>query len=393
MNILIVGNLEDPSVNDIVKCISKIDGISITVLTDRTEFDPIPALESKNIIEYEPQRAWSLNLFDPIETRRCKNLINQIDPDIMITFGASKLLFTSIVADFNPSIFIPQYGETARATGDYYKSEGLLRKLRYQTSYKWAFKKLIRHADEVWVPGPNAPIFERLGVDSEKIWEVDFTAVIDMDTYSRQNNSVNFGSGSPVIGTFRRPRGKQILDNYQTFLKSLSILKSKNVDFHAIIGGLYDNSTHRFEIQNMVDRLELNSNVKLLEMIKKSEMPQYLSGLDIYVNIPYPNYQLIGIGTTSKEAMACECAYISLETDTGNNPREWFINNSGALVNETDSIALADKLETLCKNESIMRKKGHEARKLVNDRYSKNNLGNIFEKRVKQYDFSTNNLK
>jgi glycosyltransferase involved in cell wall biosynthesis len=286
----------------------------------------------------------------------------------MVSFGASNLLFTSVVADFTPAVFIPQGGETARAIGDYYQREGTLRQLRNRTTYRWAFKRLLDHVDEVWTGKPTIPVFERLGIDQKKIREVDFCSAIDTDTCYPREDSVEYGPGHPVIGTFRRPRGEKILENYRTFLDAIALLKNDGVNFHSVIGGLYEDSIHRSEIQKMVRDRDLTTHIELLPMVKKEEMPRYLSGLDIYVDIPYPDYDMVAIGTTSKEAMACGSAYITM--DNSGSSKQWYTSNSEMLINENRPRELSNKMNSILGSDKIMTEVQNESIELVGNRYS-----------------------
>jgi glycosyltransferase involved in cell wall biosynthesis len=370
MKVVITCDLSAPNPADFVKAIASIDTIELSVISDSKDHVNIPDLHSENIYYHIPSLTWSLNLINPIERYKCKQLINNIRPDVMISMGASDLRFISLLSGFNPTIFIPQGGETARAINDFYQEESTFNKLRSATTYRATYKKLLQHVDEVWAGKPIKPIFDKLGLSEDRFVEFDPTAAVDINKYSHCDDPAGYGyPDKTIIGTFRRPRGARILENYESFLDSIKILSAKRDDFQVVIGGLYPDRDHKRGISEQIKKRSISDKVDLLDMVPKEDMPRYLSGLDVYVNIPYPNYDFIGIGTASKEAMACKCAFMSLDMD--GYPREWYLNGSGLLAKENNEQQIANAIEALINNQRNM-KYSELARTLVKDRYSDN---------------------
>lgn len=121
--------------------------------------------------------------------------------------------------------------------------------------------------------------------------------------------------------------------DYPNFLKSLEILKSKDIkEFKVIIAG---DGELRMEIENLIYELNLADNVRLLG--RRNDISDLMSAADLFV-LPSKNE---GFGLVVAEAMACETLVVA--TNCGGVAE--VLNNQDFLVEPTKPIEMAEKIE------------------------------------------------
>jgi glycosyltransferase involved in cell wall biosynthesis len=250
--------------------------------------------------------------------------------------------------------------------------------------YKPLFKELLDHITEVWSSPPNVENFQSLGLDPSKFIPFDYGAV-NTDKFSNMKEGKNYtlNPDDTIIGSFRRLRGELVKPSVEAFLESLKLLNEKRDDYHAIIGGIYSDRDKSIEdlINKRISRMNLEKSVTLLDMVPKEEMPYYYSGLDVYVNLTHKGISHNGIGTSSKEAMASECAYITYNDP----PKDYIIQNgkNGYTVPHDDPGQLFSYLDELCSSENLVREFGKKARETVINNYSHTAIQNKVMSRIR----------
>jgi len=247
------------------------------------------------------------------------------------------------------------------------------------------YKDFLGHVKEVWSAPPNKEVFVQLGLSESAFHGFDW-GTVDTQKFHPHKNPVNFvdDQSKTVIGTFRRIRGEKLKSSYETFLRAAGNLAEVREDFHIVIGGYYEDDKKMYDfIDEKIEKNSLSEFTTKLDMVPKEEMPRYYSGLDIYVNPPHLDV-LTGIGTASKEAMACGCPLISLDYD--GLPRKYALDHGeeGYLVHYDDSETLTKIFSKLCGQDKEVSKMGERARERVMNSFSEANVSKKVKSRCKQ---------
>lgn len=136
------------------------------------------------------------------------------------------------------------------------------------------------------------------------------------------------------IGSFMTKKNQQLL------VKVALELRKRNVDFELIMLG---DGEHRNEIQNEVNKLNLNNKVQLKGIVHNVD--EYLWGSNIYIHSAY--YEPFGL--VFLEAMAAGLPIVTLD---GKGNRDLIQNGrNGYLIEDQNPVEFADKVLSLLKDE------------------------------------------
>ena len=361
---------------EFVKFLAKSDDLEVFVITDSANYPEIDFMPHERIYHYHP--SWPTRVIfgriHPYTKYKYDELLDEIEPDIMLSMGVSQLIFMSTTADFFPAVLYIQGGEIRRATTS--KGQGLSQPWRIM--FRLQLRELLNHVEETWTSSVYQETLKSIGMPESRYRPEDMFPV-DTEMFSPSENPISFSSDNKdvVIGCFRRVRNEDQLHSYKILFKSISILANRRDDFEVVIGGMYENEEEENSkikkvqdtVRGYVDKYDISEKVHFLSMVDKKEMPRYYSGLDIYVNTDSSD-QPGGIGTGSKEAMACGCAYT-----TFNEEKEYIIEDgeNGLIfpLEDPDAELVADKLETLCEDEEYRERLGKAARETVVQEFSR----------------------
>jgi glycosyltransferase involved in cell wall biosynthesis len=107
---------------------------------------------------------------------------------------------------------------------------------------------------------------------------------------------LGFPEGKIHLLTIRNLEPRMGLDN---LLQSISILKSKQIDVHLIVGG---EGIERKNLENLVVKYGLNNDVSMAGFIPPNLLPEYYGAADFFI---LPTRSLEGFGLVTPESMAC----------------------------------------------------------------------------------------
>lgn len=145
------------------------------------------------------------------------------------------------------------------------------------------------------------------------------------------NKKLKIKKKTPILGTVARFDVKK---DYSTLLKSLSILKLRNVDFFCVLVGPNINYKN-LALVNMIKKLELNKYIKL--MGSQNNITKVMNGIDIYIQSSRYGE---GFPNVVAEAMACETP--SIVTNVGD--ASYIVNNKDQVVSPKNPEKLADSI-------------------------------------------------
>ena len=167
--------------------------------------------------------------------------------------------------------------------------------------------------------------------------------------------------GPPTIGTMARFVPKKGID---IFIRSLAILKEKNIEFEAIIGGSGDEEGN---LKNLVTKLHLENEVRFVGWVR--DKAEFFDSFDIFCapSIEEP------FGVILLEAMLYKKPIIAADSE---GPREIITDmKDGVLVRKGSPEEMAKAIEKLLKNPDLAKSLIKKASLTVRERYDINVVG------------------
>lgn len=379
MHVTVGCNISSVNQRTFVEMLARIDELEVSVVTESTNYDSIEGVPQRNMYHIQPpwpDSVVTLNYIHPIYRSTARDVLSDIDPDLLLVLGASRHLFLGLFGNFSPTVYLTQGGGLSKGSGNIYWDDSVLKKIRYRLLYRPLYRRNLQFVDEVWGGPATLDALVELGLDSSKFDPFDWGQV-DTEVFKPVSDPVIFADDRTVIGSFRRMRGKLLLPSYETFFDAVGLLSKRRDDFHIVIGGKYeDEETEITElVEQKIAEYGLEDVVTILSMVPKEEIPRYYSGLDVYVNFTHKGLAT-GIGTATKEAMACECALVAFDDPSP----EYVISDgdNGLLVSHDDPADIADKLSMVCDQDDRRKQLGEAARGSVVDRFSESAIRQRF---------------
>lgn len=353
--------------HDFCTALAEHDEIELYVVTESKNHKPIPGLDPQRVYHYHPTWPVIFARFHPHDKRQFQKILDEVDPDVLLSLAVSHLAFMGPTVDFSPTVFLPQGGKVNMSTRKRCKERNFGPRW---IMYRPLMEELLRHVEEAWSAAPNESFLTPLGLSPERFRDFDW-GVVDTEFFHPHEDPVSFADPeTTVIGSFRRIRNPPLIPSYETFLDAAGLLAERRDDFHLVIGGFYedDRGTEvEAVIEEKIAEHDLEDRVTTLEMVDKEELPRYYSGLDVYVNNS-PVGSFAGVGTAAKEGMACGCAFVSFDEP----PAGYLVDDgeNGILAEHGDPESLADDFEQLCADAEYRRRLGSRARETVVERFS-----------------------
>lgn len=191
-----------------------------------------------------------------------------------------------------------------------------------------------------------------------------------VDTEVFKNDRTNKKNGLFFLSVLDKHHEYKGLDY---LIKSMQIVKKYYPNLVLNIGG-------RGELVNtykkLVKELSLEKNVKFVGYVSDIDLVKYYSSSQIFI-LPSIDFNE-GFGIVALEALACKTPVIV--TPIVGVSKEIKDDKCGLIVPPKDSKALADAIIKILKNRSLAKKMGENGRKLVEKKYSWDNVAKQIEK-------------
>ncbi|MBU1164537.1 glycosyltransferase family 4 protein [Patescibacteria group bacterium] len=159
--------------------------------------------------------------------------------------------------------------------------------------------------------------------------------------------------------------------DFKTFIKAIKILLDQSFDVKAVIVG---SGPQKNYLEELVAGLKIGGRIKFVGSVPHSQIYQYYDKSDIFV---LPSREE-GLGMVIAEAMASKCAVVAAAS--GGIPELVINEKTGLLFKAGSSSDLAKQLSRLIKNSELSDHLINNARRLVDDNYSKKSLISKIEK-------------
>ncbi|PIT74720.1 glycosyltransferase family 4 protein [Limnohabitans sp. JirII-31] len=187
------------------------------------------------------------------------------------------------------------------------------------------------------------------GVDGDK-----FFPVYDSDFRS----SINSGK-SIVFLTVRRLEKRMGLD---ILISACAILKKDYDDFILLIGG---QGVQMSYLSNLITKLGLENNVKMLGFIPENTLNKYLSSSDLFI---LPSRDLEGFGLVVLESMACGTPI--LVSPEGGPPEVVALFDQEMVLADLNPVTISNKLKDLIYSNKLNDEYSKKCINFVSERYS-----------------------
>lgn len=168
---------------------------------------------------------------------------------------------------------------------------------------------------------------------------------------------------------------------YNYLIEAVEILKNKGMDFKVTIVG---EGPSEKQIKAKIESSNLNNTIEILSFKPKNELNNYYNSCDIFVLSPITDWkgEQEGLGLVLLEAMSCKKPVIA--TNSGGIPNIIKDGETGLLVPEKDSTALAEAIEKLLKDDKLRDQLSENGYKYVIENFTSsiiaNKLLNIYSK-------------
>lgn len=212
--------------------------------------------------------------------------------------------------------------------------------------------------DEVWtVNNATANTLREYGFKRDiKIMPngTDFMIIKDKEAYRKKINELYHISDEEIVFLFVGQMIKQ--KNVEMLLKALSILKSRDISFRAILIGSGKDETYFKELVlslNLEDKVIFTGKILDRELLKA-----YYSRADLFL---FPSlYDTSAI--VIKEASAFSCPSLVIENS---NVAEGIIDRYNGFLSENDPLSYAKKLQEILSDRELLRKVGEKAQETL----------------------------
>lgn len=273
-----------------------------------------------------------------------KKLVYSINPDILHAHWASTYAITGSFSKFHP-FFVSSWGR------DIFCVPG--RNPVTKEMLKWAFS----NADVITSTSQWSTKETRKYVPKEKnIYTIPFGVDLDNFIPHTQKDDIN----SITIGTAR------VLDKKYGIEYLLKAFKKVLSIFPTVTLKIAGSGPSELKLKRMSDSMSISKKVEFLGWVTHSQIPKFLSKLDIFVMPSIGTSETFGVSAC--EASAMELPVIA--SKVGGLPEVVKHNETGLLVAPKDTKAIANAIITLIKSPKMRRRMGKKGRALVKRYYN-----------------------
>jgi sugar transferase (PEP-CTERM/EpsH1 system associated) len=162
----------------------------------------------------------------------------------------------------------------------------------------------------------------------------------------------------------------------QTLINAFNIIRDQKINSKLLIAGSFgeDNNSYQSEIQQLVKKLNLQNHIVFLGEL--SDIPQFLSVVDVYVNSSLSE----GMSNTILEAMASGIPVVASEV--GGNPELVRDGVNGFLFEARNEKECAFKILKILDDETLRKKMQTNAVRIIQKHH---NLGNMIRDNQRMY--------
>lgn len=177
----------------------------------------------------------------------------------------------------------------------------------------------------------------------------------------------------PILVCVRRLDYRMGLQN---LIVAMTELTNKHPDVLLLIAG---QGPIRTALDEQVDRLKLQDNIRLLGYVSEAELPVYLRAADLFV---LPTELLEGFGLATLEALSCGCPVIG--TPVGATPEVLAPIDPSLLTRDASPEALFERLNYWLDRQELLHDLGTTCRQVVETYYDIDVVANDLEDRFRE---------
>ncbi len=278
-----------------------------------------------------------------------KNLLKEINPDVIHIFSSSGYAWCATFTGFHPLIITP--------TG-----VDVLVEFKKSKIIQILTKYSLRKADIIHTDGDNVKkMLLDIGCAENKIKNVKYGVDVKKfkpDSISGRSIREKHKLGNSIIVV--STRRLELILGVETFVKAIPLVLKKIKNAKFLIAGYGPQKEY---LINLAKKLDIYDSIRFLGMIEEDEMIRILQAAEVYVCTALSES---GLAASTAEAMACGLPVIN--TDTGDINLWIKQGNGGFIIPPQNPSLLAEKIIFLLDNKEKRKEFGVINRRVVEDR-------------------------
>ena len=314
-------------------------------------FDKMDQVESARIhrLKYRSKLAYPFRILD------VKRVVNEMNPDVLHALYISHYGVYAALSGFHPLI-ISVLGS------DILIAPERSRIFRFGVQLALMKADLVHVGDE----GGRKTLIE-LGCDPKKILTQEWGVDLDRFSPNARSQTLRDRLGIRNCYSVLSASSWKVDYNVDVLIKAIPLVLNRVPDVKFILlggGGLEDH------LKALADKLGVHENILFIGKVPYEEMPMYLASVDVFVDTisdyAHAFGRIIkrkggmGIGQTTKEAMACGTPQVLPSHSSVNY--DLF---KGLTYKQLDYFDLAEKIVQLLQDQKARRRIGEESRRAV----------------------------
>ena len=279
-------------------------------------------------------------------TRKIKQLVNKINPDILHAHWATSYGLLAALTGFHPFILSTWGSDIIISPREYWIMKKFVEYSLKKTDLVTATSEMLASATEKFI------------YDGRSVHTIPFGVDVDLyfpATTSPRNESICIG----LVKSFEEKYGVEYL------IRAMKIVVDRGFNSNLVLvgdGSQFDN------LVNLGRSLGISNLIKFIGKVDNSKVASYLQTMDIFVVPSISSSETFGVAVIE----ASSCAIPVIASDIGGLSEVVVDGETGYLIPPRNEEAIAEKIIKLIEEPELRKNLGANGRKFVLDNYDWN---------------------
>ena len=279
-------------------------------------------------------------------TRKIKQLVNKINPDILHAHWATSYGLLAALTGFHPFILSTWGSDIIISPREYWIMKKFVEYSLKKTDLVTATSEMLASATEKFI------------YDGRSVHTIPFGVDVDLyfpATTSPRNESICIG----LVKSFEEKYGVEYL------IRAMKIVVDRGFNSNLVLvgdGSQFDN------LVNLGRSLGISNLIKFIGKVDNSKVASYLQTMDIFVVPSISSSETFGVAVIE----ASSCAIPVIASDIGGLSEVVVDGETGYLIPPRNEEAIAEKIIKLIEEPELRQNLGANGRKFVLDNYDWN---------------------